>query len=124
MRRTRIAAILASSLAIVALGAGASSARPATPSTLTLTASVVDQVCQGGDFVNVTLTATAESSSGLRGFKWDFTNNGTFDTQKLRNPMVTHQYTDETNVTARVGAKNAEGDQAMDTVTFSTLDCP
>jgi hypothetical protein len=45
MKKTRLGAVLAASLAVLALGAGSASARPADPQTLTLTASVVDQKC-------------------------------------------------------------------------------
>ena len=125
MKKTRFAAVLAAALAVSALGAGAASARPAVPQSLTLTASVAGQTCQAnGDFVDVTLTATAVSSSTVRGYRWDFTNDGRFDTKAAQDPTVVHTYADEINVTARVGAKNTEGDTAFDTVTFSTLRCP
>jgi len=94
---------------------------PAT--TATLTAMVVTQVCQGGNGVAVTLTATlSPPKTGVR-YQWDFDNDGTFDTQPNPDPMVTHTYPDEVQVTARVrvtkGSRSAE-----DTVTFQTLRCP
>jgi hypothetical protein len=99
----------------------APNAVPAT--TATLTASVVDQVCQGGDGVNVTLTATlSPPKTGVR-YQWDFENDGVFDTQPNPNPTVSHFYPDEVQRTARVrvmkGSRSAE-----DTVTFQTLRCP
>ena len=125
MRKMSLAAILAASMAVVAVAAGPAIARPAAPATLTVTASVASQVCQAnGNFVDVTLTAVAESSSSVRGYRWDFTNNGSFDTRANSNPTVVHTYADEINVTARVGAKNTEGNTAFDTVAFSTLRCP
>jgi hypothetical protein len=124
MRKTSLAAMLAASATVLALAAGPAVARPAAPATLTLTASVVSQSCQGGDFVNVTLSATADSSSEVIGYKWDFTNNGSFDTRVLSDPTIVRRYPDEINVTARVGAKNAEGNTANDTVTFATIRCP
>jgi hypothetical protein len=125
MRKMRLAAVLAASLAVVAVGAGSAVARSAAPQTLTLTASVANQKCQpNGDFVDVTLTATANSSSDVLGYRWDFTNDGRFDTRAMPDATIVHTYADEINVTARVGAKNAEGDKAFDTVSFATLRCP
>jgi hypothetical protein len=101
------------------------SADAGTPRTLTLTAFVADQRCQpNGDFVDVRLSAMAESSSQVLGHKWDFTNDGRFDTRVLADPTLTHTYADEVTVTARIGARNAEGNKAMDTVTFATLRRP
>ncbi len=88
----------------------------------TLTASVVDQQCQGGDFVNVTLTATLSPQKNGVLYTWDFNNDGVFDTEPSTNPTVSHLYPDEVSVTARVmvtkGRRSAE-----DTVTFGTLRC-
>jgi uncharacterized protein (DUF58 family) len=119
----RLATVVAVSLGLLALAAGPSVARAATPSSLTLTASVVSQNCQGGDFVNVRLTATADSSSQVLGYRWDFTNDGRFDTRVLSSATINHRYLDEINVTAKVMAKNAEGNIASDTVSFATLRC-
>lgn len=125
MRKSRLSAVVAASIGLFALAASPAVARPAVPATLTLVAAVVDQECQpNGDFVDVTLTATADSSSMVRGYRWDFTNDGRFDTRALSDPTVTRAYPDEISVTARVGAKNVEGDTAFDTVTFATLRCP
>jgi PKD domain len=121
MRKIRLATAAAALVAVVALGAG----QAAAPSSLTLVAAVADQDCQpNGDFVDVTLSAVAESSSEVLGYKWDFTNDGRFDTPVLPSPTIVHTYPDEINVTARVGAKNAEGNKAMDTISFATLRCP
>ena len=94
----------------------------AAPAAPVLTASVQNQQCQGGDFVNVTLTATlSPPRSGVR-FSWDFNNDGIFDTAPNRNPTVTTQYPDEVNVTATV--KVTKGTKsATDSVTFATLRC-
>ncbi len=89
---------------------------------VTLTASVQDQQCQGGDFVNVTLSATLNPPQRNVRYQWDFNNDGVFDTAASRNPTVTHLYPDETNQTAVV--KVTKGTRsATDSVTFSTLDC-
>jgi uncharacterized protein (DUF58 family) len=108
-------------LALTLIGIAVPTARTAT--TATLTASVVDQQCQGGDFVNVTLTATIDPpQQGVR-FVWDFNNDGVFDTQPSTNPTVSTLYPDEVTVTAKVGAIKNGRLRATDTVTFGTLRC-
>jgi hypothetical protein len=125
MQRRRLLAAFAATVALGMLGSTPALARDASPESLTVTAAVVDQKCQpNGDFVDVTLSATAQSSSRIRGYRWDFTNNGTFDTALLGDPTIVHAYPDEVSVTARVGAINRQGDRAMDTVNFATLRCP
>ena len=90
---------------------------------LTVTAFVENQTCMGGDFVRVNFTATATSSSNPVGFRWDFNNDGRFDTQLSTNPDATRIFPDETSVTATVGALNREGNRARDSITFGTLRC-
>jgi hypothetical protein len=90
---------------------------------LTVTALVENQVCLSKDFVQVNLSASATSDSQPVGFRWDFTNNGSFDTRRNTDPSETHIYPDESPVTVRVGAINKAGERAQDTITFSTLRC-
>jgi uncharacterized protein (DUF58 family) len=91
--------------------------------TAKLTASVQNQVCQGGNLVNVTLTATLSPPQNHVKYSWDFNNDGVFDTAPSTNPTVTHLYPDETNQTAVV--KVTKGTRsATASVTFSTLNCP
>ena len=106
-------------LLLVAVPVQTGLAAPAAP---VLTASVENQQCQGGDNVNVTLTATlSPPKSGVR-FSWDFNNDGIFDTAPNSNPTVTTQYPDEVNRTATV--KVTKGTKsATDSVTFATLRC-
>lgn len=99
-------------------------ARPQTPAFISVEGYMADQACQGGDNVPTTLTAKARSSSRPVMYRWDFTNNGSFDTLPNRNPRVMTTYADEVNVTALVEATNPDGDVATDTVTFGTLRCP
>ena len=89
---------------------------------LTVNAFVVKQVCLNGDTVQVTLSATVSPSQPVK-YRWDFTNNGSFDTALNSAAKVTHNYPDERRVTARVRAVNANGMVAFDTVTFTTLRC-
>jgi len=56
----------------------------------TLTAVAQDQQCQGGDFVNVTLSATLNPPVQNVRFQWDFNNDGVFDTPLSPNPTVNH----------------------------------
>ena len=93
-----------------------------TAPTVTLTAMVQDQQCQGGDNVNVTLTATLNPPQQNVQFRWDFNSDGIWDTQPSPNPTVSNLYPDEVNVTATVGVKK-NNNQARDSVTFSTLRC-
>jgi PKD repeat protein len=88
----------------------------------TLTATVQNQQCQGGDFVNVTLTATLSPPAQRVQFQWDFNNDGVFDTPLSPNPTVNHVYPDEVNVTATVRAVRGNR-SATDSVSFSTLRC-
>ena len=110
-------------LGLVILGFAVPNGRTDTTVTsVTLAAVVMDQQCQGGDNVNVTLTATLNPPQQNVQFQWDFNNDGIFDTPLSPNPMVTHFYPDETNVTAVV--KVVKGRRsATDSVTFSTLRC-
>ena len=93
-----------------------------TAPSVTLTALVQDQQCQGGDFVNATLTATLNPPAQRVRFQWDFNNDGIFDTPLSPDPTVSHLYPDEVNVTAVVRAVRG-GRSATDSVTFSTLRC-
>ena len=90
--------------------------------TLTVTAFVVKQTCLNGDFVQVTLSATVQPNQPAK-YRWDFTNNGTFDTALSSIPKVTHTYHDERRITARVRMINAQGMVRFDTVTFTTKSC-
>jgi uncharacterized protein (DUF58 family) len=95
---------------------------PSSQSAPVLTAVVQDQQCQGGDFVNVTLSATLNPPVPNVRFQWDFNNDGIFDTPLSTNPTVTHLYPDEVNVTAVV--KVVKGRHSVtDPVAFSTLRC-
>ena len=107
-------------LGLMILGFAVPSGQTAT--TATLTAVVQDQQCQGGDFVNVTLTATLNPPATRVRFQWDFNNDGIFDTPLSSNPTVTNLYPDEVNVTAVVRAVKG-GRHASDSVTFTTLSC-
>jgi hypothetical protein len=93
-----------------------------TATAVTLTAVVQNQQCQGGDFVNVTLSATLNPPQQNVQFQWDFNNDGVFDTPLSTNPTVTHLYPDEVNVTAVVRVVKGRR-SATDPITFSTLRC-
>ena len=89
---------------------------------LTVNAFVVRQSCVNGDVVRVTLSATVQPNQRVR-YRWDFNNDGVFDTGLLLNPTVMRLYPDEVRRTARVMAVNANGVRAFDRVTFITRRC-
>jgi len=89
---------------------------------LTVNAFVVRQTCLNGDVVAVTLSATVQPNQQVR-YRWDFNNDGVFDTVASFNPTVIHRYPDERRITARVLAVKANGVRAFDTVTFNTRRC-
>ena len=93
-----------------------------TAQALTVNAFVVRQSCVNGDVVAVTLSATVQPNQRVR-YRWDFNNDGVFDTLASFNPTVTHRYGDELMRTARVVAVNANGVRAFDRVTFRTKRC-
>src|SRR4029077_10254275 len=107
-------------LGLVILGFAVPSGQ--TAPTVTLTAVVQDQQCQGGDFVNVTLSATLNPPAPRVRFQWDFNNDGIFDTPLSSSPTVTHLYPDEVNVTAVVKAVKGRR-SATDSDTFSISPC-
>lgn len=115
---------LAMALAIVAVGVlGVLPAGAAEPNVLTADAFVQNQQCLGGDFVQVTLSATINSSSATRS-AWDTNNDGIRDTPISSNPTVVVTYPDETSQTATIFVRNREGERTRDSVTFTTLRCP
>ena len=93
-----------------------------TAQALTVNAFVVKQSCVNGDVVAVTLSATVQPNQRVR-YRWDFNNDGIFDTAPSFNPTVTHRYPDEVRRTARVVAIKANGVRAFDRVTFRTRRC-
>ncbi len=107
-------------LGLMILGFAVPSGQTAT--TVTLTAVVQDQQCQGGNLVNVTLTATLNPPAQNVQFQWDFNNDGIFDTPLSPNPTVSNLYPDEANVTAVVKAVKGSR-SATDSVTFRTVFC-
>ncbi|MBA3728749.1 MAG: hypothetical protein H0W94_06055 [Actinobacteria bacterium] len=118
----RIKRFAGATSAAVVLGLLGASQAVAAPASLTVTAFVEDQMCLNGDNVQVDLSATSESTSGVR-YRWDFNNDGIFDTRFSRNPDASAVYPDEVNATAVVQARNRERDTATDSVSFATLRC-
>ena len=93
-----------------------------TAQALTVNGFVVRQSCVNGDIVQVTLSATVQPNLQVK-YRWDFNNDGIFDTGHLMNPTVTHRYGDERLRTARVVAVRPNGVRAFDRVTFMTRRC-
>jgi uncharacterized protein (DUF58 family) len=120
MKNKRLKLMGAALLGLALIGIAAPTAHSAT--TATLTASVVDQACQGGNGVNVTLTATLNPPKTGVTYVWDFNNDGIFDTQPSTDPTVTHLYPDEANITATVKVTKGRR-SATDSVSFVTIRC-
>ena len=120
MKTKSMKLIGAAVLALTLIGITAPMAYPATAATLTAT--VVDQTCHGGDGVNVTLTATLNPPKSGVTYTWDFNNDGIFDTAPSADPTVTHIYPDEANVTATVRVTKGRR-SATDSVSFQTIRC-
>lgn len=112
----------AAALSLMMIGMTAPSAftEPAAP---TLTASVVSQQCQGGNGVNVTLTAVLSPNRSGVLYAWDFDNDGVLDTVPDANPTVTTLYPDEMVETATVAVIRNGRTKLSDSTTFQTLRC-
>src|SRR5262245_39010542 len=123
MKRISMKWIGAAALSLVLIGVAAPSAftEPAAP---TLTASLVDQQCQGGDGVSVTLTAILSPNRSGVLYAWDFNGDGVLDTVPDANPTVTTVYPDEMVETATVSVIRNGRTKASDSLTFQTLRCP
>lgn len=84
---------------------------------------VIEQTCYGEDLF-VDMSAVHESSSEPVRFRWDFENDGRWDTPPRIDPSESTLYVgDGQEITVRVGAKNPEGDRAQDRFSFAAVDC-
>ena len=123
MKNKRIRVIGTAILGLILVGLTAPNALTR-PLRVILTANVIDQQCAGGNGVNVTLSATLSPPKSGATYKWDFDNDGVFDTQPSSDPTVTHVYPDEVRVTATVAVMKGNQVKGTDSVDFSTLRCP
>ena len=123
MKSKRIKWAAAAALSLIMIGVAVPSAftEPAAP---TLTASVVSQQCQGGNGVNVTLTAVLSPSRSGVLYAWDFNGDGVLDTVPDANPTVTTLYPDEMVETATASVIKNGRTKLSDSITFQTLRCP
>ncbi len=114
----------ATAMSLIVIGVAAPRAFTQVDAPPTLTASVVSQQCQGGNGVNVSLTAVL--SPDRRGvlYAWDFDGDGVLDTAPDANPTVTTFYPDEVVVTATVAVMRNGRTKISDSITFQTLRCP
>jgi len=110
-------------LGALLLGTAAAPVAAVQPQTLTVTATVQNQVCLGGDLVLVVFRAVATSSHPVVGYQWDLNGDGLFDTPARRLPLALLVYPDEALVTVGLQATNAQGETATDTLTFGTRRC-
>lgn len=123
MNNKRFKFIGAAALSLILIGVAAPSALTQ-PLRVILTASVMDQQCAGGNGVSVTLTATLTPSKPGATYKWDFENDGVFDTLPSSDQTVTHVYPDEVPVTATVAVMKGNQVKGTDSETFTTIRCP
>jgi hypothetical protein len=87
-----------------------------------LTAIVANQRCLTGDDVYVTYTASLDPPQEGTLYRWDFNNDGLFDTDPNPEPTAHTGYPQNVFITARVQASN--GRQTMQaTVRFRTMRC-
>jgi hypothetical protein len=117
MSMRRMAGVVGTTLVLGLIGVA-----PATAVGTTVTAFVEDQMCISGDIVQVDLSATIDPQQQAR-YRWDFNNDGQFDTPFNRDPDATTFYPDETNQTAVVQAKTRNRETVTDSVNFATLRC-
>lgn len=123
MKNKRIKLLGAAALSLVLVGMVAPDALTE-PAATTLTASVVSQQCQGGNGVNVTLTAVLSPNRSGVLYAWDFNNDGVLDTVPDANPTVVQFYPDEVVATASVSVIKGNRTRGSDSITFQTLRCP
>ncbi len=94
-------------LGALLLGPAAAPVAAVQPQTLTVTATVQNQVCLGGDRVLVVFRAVATSSHPVVGRQWDLNGDGLFDTPARRRPLALRAYPDEALVT--IGLQATDG---------------
>ena len=123
MKNKQIKWIGAAALSLILIAVAAPSAFTE-PARTTLTASVVSQQCQGGDGVNVTLTAVLTPNRTGVLYAWDLNNDGIFETTPDANPTVTAFFPDEVVATATVAVMKNGRTRGTSSVTFQTLRCP
>src|SRR5262245_94840 len=112
---------------LAALGAAALFGVAALPASAAVTVqgrALAQRCTPGGDFAQVLLGARTNSDAGPVTVQWDFTNDGTLDTQPSTRMATVHAYPDEGTFTARVVATTADGQTASDTFSVVTQRCP
>lgn len=123
MKNKQIKLIGAALLSLILTGVAVTSSFAA-PARVTLTASVVSQACNGGNDVNVVLTAVLSPNKPGVLYAWDFNGDGILDTAADANPTVTAVYTDEVVATATVFVMKGARTKGSDSITFQTVRCP
>ncbi|HEY2713517.1 MAG TPA: PKD domain-containing protein [Chthoniobacterales bacterium] len=87
-----------------------------------LTAIVANQRCLTSDDVYVTYTASLDPPGEGTLYRWDFNNDGLFDTDPNPDPTAHTGYPKGVVITARVQASNGR-ETVQATVRFRTMDC-
>ena len=116
--RQSIKRLTAISLLLLACGFAVPAAQA-----LEVTAYVVHQTCRTRGETLVRLSARVTPTGQTVKYRWDFNNDGVWDTAASTDPLVYHKYPDDEMRTARVRAVNASGVRAFDRVTFRTRVC-
>ena len=115
-------------LLAIALSAGLLAGTPPAESAETQSLAVIPlpvaQACLGPDNVLVALSAFVFTTSEPVVFRWDFNADGVLDSPPRLAPGALHVYPDEFPVTARIVARNAEGNLSAAVTAFGTLTCP
>jgi hypothetical protein len=92
------------------------------PQAIAVTAAVTGQTCVQHDAL-VTFSATVTPAQTAR-FRWDWNNDGIYDTRATTRTTARHEFPDEMTFTVGVKATNQAREMATDTVTFTTIRCP
>jgi hypothetical protein len=88
-----------------------------------LEVTVEDQICLDPDTVELHLAVTHGSYSQPI-YRWDFDEDHVWDTAPDIDPTQTLIVADDSVVSVAVGARNADGQRAHDTMAIQTILCP
>ena len=92
------------------------------PQAISVTATVTGQTCTPTHDALVTFSATVSPAQTAR-FRWDWNNDGIYDTRATTRTTARHEFQDQATFTVGVLARNQAGESATDTVTFTTIRC-
>ncbi len=81
---------------------------------------------EGSVGVSITFDGSGSSSTSgeITGYKWDFENDGTYDTDYSSSATTTHTYTAAGEYTVKLGITNSIGSSVTDTATVTISEAP